>query len=258
MANPDAENTSEIRKFEVNTSQSVQKNMIANIRTCMTQLGINQKQLAERAGLSESVLSNYFSGRNGARKDNLNKIALALGVSAEQLLLPWATDTALVRESVVEYRLLGKYTDFLSEGVELPFIPYSAYGGFVAGCQDRHRNGDEFDWRWVKKIPGKRYDNAYLLEIRGNSMAPRYPDGARYVVRSVSDGNWQYAQGVHAISLKGDGEGDAKFVIKRITSNINGVLLLSSDNNNQEMAVALDDIMCMWKVGEADYLPEEE
>lgn len=135
--------------------------------------------------------------------------------------------------------------------IRLPFIGPSAYGSFATNCQDF--NPEEFSTCNVLKIPGVDYTTAVVMEIRGNSMAPRYPERARYVVRPVSSGNWQYAQGVHAISLR-----SAMFVIKRITSNKEGILILTSDNGGAEMTVDLGDILCMWKVGEAAYMPAED
>lgn len=135
--------------------------------------------------------------------------------------------------------------------IELPFIAPAAYGTFATNCQDF--NPEDFTLYRVLKIDGVDYRSAVVLEIRGNSMAPRYPERSRYVVRPVQDGNWQYAQGVHAISLRSE-----MFIIKRITQNKDGVLTLTSDNGGAEMNVTLGDILCMWKVGEAVYMPAED
>ena len=224
----------------------------------MRDRGMSQAELANRTNLGKTTINNYLRGRNGASPQNRLLIAEALGVRPEQLMMPYtASGEGVSAAEPGQSYLSGRYLDRVSEEVELRFVPYTAYGSFVAGCQDRSY-GDHFELRRVKRVPGKDYNNAHLLEIRGNSMAPRYPDSSRYVVRPVSDGNWQYATGVHAISLRGDGEGEGMFVIKRIRSNKDGVLLLTSDNNDQEMTVQLGDILCMWKVGEADYLPEED
>jgi phage repressor protein C with HTH and peptisase S24 domain len=147
------------------------------------------------------------------------------------------------------FEILGPLAD--QPYIQLPFIGPSAYGSFAINCQDF--NPEEFGTCNVLKIPGIDYTTAVVMEIRGNSMAPRYPERSRYVVRPVSSGNWQYAQGVHAISLR-----SAMFVIKRITSNKEGILILTSDNGGAEMTVDLGDILCMWKVGEAAYMPPED
>jgi phage repressor protein C with HTH and peptisase S24 domain len=135
--------------------------------------------------------------------------------------------------------------------IKLPFVGPAAYGSFGTNCQDF--NPEDFDTYNVLKIPGIDYRDALVMEIKGNSMAPRYPERSRYVIRPVSSGNWQYAQGVHAISLR-----SAAFIIKRVTHNRDGVLTLTSDNGGAEMSVELGEILCMWKVGEAAYMPAED
>ncbi len=135
--------------------------------------------------------------------------------------------------------------------IELPFIIPAAYGSFLNSCHDR--NFGDFDTISIIKQPGADYKGAVVLEVRGNSMAPRYPDRSCHVVRPVSDGNWQHALGVHAISLRSE-----MFLIKRIVSNLNGMLKLRSDSNGEEMEIQLGDINCMWKVGEATFMPAED
>lgn len=135
--------------------------------------------------------------------------------------------------------------------VMLPFVRPAAYATFAANCQDY--DPQELETFQVLARPGSNYIDAVVIEVRGNSMAPRYPDRSCYVVRPVNDGNWQYATGVHAISLR-----SAMFIIKRITSNKEGLLTLTSDNGGADMTVELGDILCMWKVGEAAYMPAED
>ena len=154
---------------------------------------------------------------------------------------------ALINESTAE--ILGTQADLAH--ISLPFVRPAAYATFAANCQDY--NPEELDTIRVLIRPGVDYRDAVVIEVRGNSMSPRYPDRSCYVVRPVKDGNWQYATGVHAISLR-----SAMFIIKRIISNKEGLLTLSSDNGGAEMSVELGDILCMWKVGEAAYMPPED
>ncbi len=135
--------------------------------------------------------------------------------------------------------------------IELPFIEPKAYGTFNNSCHDR--NYSDFATIRIQRRPGADYRGAVVIEVRGNSMFPRYPDRSQHVVRPVSDGNFQYATGVHALALR-----SPAFLIKRISSNLNGSMRLRSDSNGEEMEITLGDINCMWKVGEAVYMPEEE
>jgi len=155
--------------------------------------------------------------------------------------------SVLLADSTAE--ILGTKADM--PYVTLPFVRPAAYATFSANCQDY--NKDELETIQVLIRPGIDYKGAVVIEVRGNSMSPRYPDRSCYAVRPVSDGNWQYATGVHAISLR-----SAMFVFKRITRNKDGILTLTSDNGGDEMTVELGDILCMWKVGEAVFMPAED
>lgn len=182
-----------------------------------------------------------------------------------KIKMPVLRKLAQVYKSSVEYIETGKHpkvepspndtvvfvdtSDY--EYIDLPFITPPAYGSFVGSCHDRDYG--QFDTVRIVKRPGTNYKDAVVVEVRGNSMAPRYPERSCYVVRPVSDGNWQHALGVHVISLRSE-----MFLIKRIVSNINGVLKLRSDANDEEMEIQLGDINCMWKVGESSYMPPED
>lgn len=102
-------------------------------------------------------------------------------------------------------------------------------------------------------LPGLDYAKAVVLEIQGNSMAPRYPDSARYVLFPVEEEHWQYATGVHAMLLKNN-----KFLFKRIVSNKAGTLLLNSDATGDQTTIELLDIASLWKAGQAVHMPPEE
>lgn len=163
------------------------------------------------------------------------------------------TGVDTVEESLPQAEPLERILERLSdeETVVLPFVPFTAYGSFIMNCQDRQFN--DLATVRILRIEGLSYENAVVIEVRGNSMADRYPDRSRHVVRPVSEGNWQYATGVHSISMSNE-----MFVIKRITSNKDGILILTSDSNGEQMEIQLGDILCMWKVGECVYMPAED
>jgi repressor LexA len=174
-------------------------------------------------------------------------VALAKIYRTSPEYIETGAENPLLAESTAE--ILGTKADM--PYVTLPFVRPAAYATFSANCQDY--NKDELESIQVLIRPGIDYKGAVVIEVRGNSMSPRYPDRSCYAVRPVSDGNWQYATGVHAISLR-----SAMFVFKRITRNKDGILTLTSDNGGDEMTVELGDILCMWKVGEAVFMPAED
>ncbi len=151
----------------------------------------------------------------------------------------------------------SNYRDLLPgemEFIPIRFYSIKAMGSFLATCQDpkSEEQAEGEMMIWIKE-PGVDYSKARGIEIEGNSMAPRYPHGARALVRKVTDGDWQHARGVHAVSTKTE-----MFVIKRIIDCENGVLVMRADNPDmpQTLRVPLSEVNCLWKVGEA-YLPAE-
>lgn len=92
----------------------------------------------------------------------------------------------------------------------LPLLAASALGGVFENCTPDMNNGSGEHYK-VLKVDGVNYKNAFVVSIDGNSMEPCYSAGSKVIACPVADGNWQYALGVHAISLKTN-----MFLIKRI------------------------------------------
>ncbi|GAB3293999.1 helix-turn-helix domain-containing protein [Hymenobacter tenuis] len=194
--------------------------------------------VAEKVGKSHTTIHRYESDpKAGIKTDMLQELAR-------------------VYKTTVAFILTGVHPDSTvtvpkADYIELPFFTRTAYGSFAVNCLDHLP--DEYNTMWVLKREGRDYKDARILEIRGNSMAPKYGDRVCVAVRPVQEGDWQYATGVHAISLR-----NAMFIIKRITSNQNGVMELTSDSSGEKMNIELGDILCMWKVGEKVYEPAED
>ncbi len=61
------------------------KNGYNTVKAWRKYLGLTQKEVAQRAGISQSALSQMESSENKMRTATLEKLAAALGVSAGQL-----------------------------------------------------------------------------------------------------------------------------------------------------------------------------
>jgi phage repressor protein C with HTH and peptisase S24 domain len=240
------------------SSKQNQASRLAYLRETM---GFTVRQVGEAVGRSSSRVTNWESDPNiKIKNDVLEKLAKLYHVTPEFIRYgetgspPPYREMARAVSAIREpnsFEVVGPVTE--QEYLELPFIGPLAYGSFAVNCQDFSPEDGSNSTYSVLKIDGIDYKKAVVLEIRGNSMAPRYPERSKHVIRPVSDGNWQYAQGVHAIALQSE-----MFLIKRIISNQDGILTLSSDNGGSTMTVTLGDINCMWKVGEAVYMPAED
>jgi transcriptional regulator with XRE-family HTH domain len=217
------------------------------IKELREKAGLTQTALAKQVGMTRAGISAIETGKNGARATSLTLIASALGVDSNMLLKGASGGTSATSLSTAA--MLGGIDE--QDYVELPFVGPSAYGTFAENCQDPHN--EEFSTIRVLRVPGANYTKAVVIEVKGNSMAPRYPNGCRVVARSVSDGNWQHSTGVHALALRSH-----MFIIKRITANKEGNMELTSDAGGETMDITLADINCMWKIGEIVYIPAED
>ncbi len=210
----------------------------------------NKTEFARIAGFTNTHWSEYEGEKRRFTHKHLQSLVNHFQDLSIHYLETGTGEPFRETETVSNVEILGTPEDL--DYITLPFVPFTAYGSFISGCHE-DRDMSQFSTFKVLRRPGKEYKNAVVIEVRGNSMAPRYPDQSCHVARRINDGNWQYATGVHALSLRSE-----MFVIKKITANINGVLTLTGTATGDTMSVELGDINCMWKVGEAVYMPEEE
>ena len=60
----------------------------ATVRVVREALGISQRDLAERAGISQGALSNIESGKHGSTPETNRKLADGMGVPLESITYP--------------------------------------------------------------------------------------------------------------------------------------------------------------------------
>lgn len=63
---------------------SIKKTVGENLRAVCRAKGIKNKEVAQVVGVSESCVSNWFSGKNSFDVDNLYSICAFLGISLDQ------------------------------------------------------------------------------------------------------------------------------------------------------------------------------
>jgi transcriptional regulator with XRE-family HTH domain len=217
------------------------------------QSGLTLREVGDKIGISHSRIRAYESNATiRIKMDKLRLLSDLYETTIEYIETGIERKMHLASEVQESPSIPSRQlADDTEEYETLPFVPFSAYGTFGESCQDPHY--DDYSTYKVLRRAGMDYKGAVVVEVRGNSMAPRYPDQSCHVVRPVSNGDWQYAMGVHCISLR-----SPMFVIKRIVSNTGGVIRLRSDANGEEIQIELGDINCMWKVGEKVYEPAED
>ena len=81
------------------------------IKNCRKELGMTQKDLAQKIGCAEITIRQYESGRNAPKIDTRIAIAKALGVSYDALFRPFGEETDYMFEMAAKYNeseLIGK------------------------------------------------------------------------------------------------------------------------------------------------------
>jgi len=229
------------------TSDTKPSAISVRVKELRTREQLSMQSFADRIGVSKSAVSLFEQGKNNPKLDTLNRIVQEFGVSLE-----WLTSHAEHSNSLSSKMDSDgqKSKQTLDDIVALPFITYSDFPRFIQQCQAPEANA--FPKVRVVQMPDHIYQDAVVLEIRGNSMAPRYPERSRFVLRPLAQQDWSQAQGVHAIVTNN------VLRIKRIISNLNGSLRLRSDANGEETEVVLTEVSCLWKVGEGVYYPAED
>lgn len=225
---------------------SVQVPVALRIKEYRQLAGMNQAQLAEKVGITRAGISAIEKGKSGAKATTLALIASALDIEVKDLL----SKESVLTKSTKTYSVKGdeQAVDEAPVFIELPLITHTEFSSFAQVCQTT-----SLPTIPLFPITGQDYQDAAILEIRGNSMAPRYPERARFIIRPVDKASWAHAQGVHVVVLNSQ-----LFLLKRITSNQDGMLELSSDAAGEKMKVLLDEVSCLWKVGEGVYYPAED
>lgn len=95
-------------------------------------------------------------------------------------------------------------------------------------------------------------DGPMLLEMMTDDMGPRYPQGSRHVLRSVPAHRRAQARGVHALALA-----DGTQLVRRILDHHEGVLTLAIDRTDTMQKLPLVQVVTLWKLTFADYMPAE-
>lgn len=109
--------------------------------------------------------------------------------------------------------------------VKVKYVPIDAAASFV---ESLYNTAYEIDSYGVMPEEGEVLDDSYMVfQVRGDSMEPTIPDGAKILARKIEEGLWESASGVVSIVY------GKTLSVKRILKNslfLDNVLTLKADN----------------------------
>lgn len=130
--------------------------------------GLTQQELAERVGVSQQAIQYYESGERDIRSSMVLKLSEALDCSPTYILglddAPW-----------IKHIRLASAEDF----VDVPL-----YGSIAAGTPIEMIETD--DMHPIPSEMHRRYPDAFLLRVKGESMNRVLPDGCYALVNPCS------------------------------------------------------------------------
>jgi SOS-response transcriptional repressor LexA len=155
----------------------------------------------------------------------LPQLADALGVSVENLLSgQWSTNLK-VAENV---------TPYASQRRKIPLISYVMAGNWGEAV-DPYELNDAFEWL---DVPLEHSDQAFCLEVSGQSMEPEYLEGGRILVEPMIEAR----HGDDVVVRTPDG----KVTFKRLQSTSEGkhLVALNKDFPSRIVEMPEDTMIC--------------
>lgn len=203
-------------------------------------LELTQGVLGEKIGVSRAAISQFELGETLPSPTTLAKLSQVLAFDLAEI---WqASPNPSTAED--EHRLL-------------PFFPLAAYPSLVRFIDPAlHIVLSRVP---VLRLPGVNYEGAAVVELEGNSMAPRYPHGSRYLIHHVFE-DLRYATGVYLFILH-----QKKVLVRRIIANDGKTITLRADATGEEMSYTISELrklrdnkqFYILKVGQAVHMPPE-
>lgn len=130
-------------------------------------LGLTQKELAEKIGVSLKTITNYETG--GVIPDSKQQLLLSLKKEASKI-------TTI--EETPEIKAVSK--DMTMTKL-IPLLPISAQGGsldeFVMSVKEKN----------CEKIISPIKEATFAITIAGDSMAPEYPSGSQVLIKRIDE-----------------------------------------------------------------------
>ena len=134
--------------------------------------------MSKDTGISESLISNWKSGRQLPKYDSLNTLADYFGVSGDFLL--GRTDNPKIKAEEEKNALkVPELIQPTTKTIIIPFYRIPASAGTGSWLSDE----TPVEYTNVPKTEITSLAD-FMLEVRGDSMQPKFSDGDRVLVKS--------------------------------------------------------------------------
>ncbi len=202
-----------------------------------------KRKLASTAGVKENQIYRYIAGKNIPGVDVLVNISKAAGVNIEWLSTGEGPVFSKSIEKIVET------SDVAQSNGQIPFYDVRQDTDFKAFMQGRHSGKyHALSALWINRLPLISMEKLAFITATGDAMEPSVMDGSLLLVdrsqRTALDGC------IFVLGL------DRAVIIRRIQLNVNGSLLLISDNRCYEKQIVSKTdamkIMIMGKIISAE------
>ncbi len=135
-------------------------------------------QMSKDTGISESLISNWKSGRQLPKYDSLNILADYFNVSGDYLLGRTNNNTQLNNTDTNERVVLPEGRENVDKSRIIPLYITPASAGTGSWLSD------ETPVEWITVPRNEKTSNAdFILEIRGDSMQPHFFDGDKVLIK---------------------------------------------------------------------------
>lgn len=182
-----------------------------HIRQYRKMRGFTMKELGKAVGLAESTISQYETGKREPDNETLLRLSEILGVTVECLLGRATPKKERPREKGVQIPVLG----LVQAGIPVEAIE------------------DIIDYEEIPESMA-RSGEYFALQIRGDSMEPKFSEGDVVIVRKQPDVN---SGDIAVVLVNGD-----EATIKKIKKRPEGVMLIPNNPAFEPMFYSNQDI----------------
>ena len=193
--------------------------------------------------LSKQKISNIENGKHEVSLDMLTAFFETYPDVNREYILIGKGNPAVDAQTKNESNVV-KVSPYLQDAlVKVQYVPIDAMASFVESLYD---TAYEIDSYGVMPEEGEVLDSSYMVfQVRGDSMEPTIPDGAKILVRRIDEGLWDSVSGVVVIVY------GKTLSVKRVLKNslfLDNILTLKADNpKHGQLDIERREIRGMWQ-----------